>query len=72
MDHHVGIGDQSVDGVAVEDVTLPVFGSGPAPRRRVERPTGHPDDPLHLGAPLKCLNRGNSDLARGSGDRNRQ
>jgi hypothetical protein len=26
MDHHVGIGNQRVDGVTVEDVALPVFG----------------------------------------------
>ena len=72
MDHDVGIGDQRVDGVAVEDVALPVLGFGPAVRRRIERPTGHADDPLHLGVLLQRLDRRNADIARRPGDRDRQ
>ena len=33
VDHDVGVADQRVDSVAVEDVTLPVLGLGPALRR---------------------------------------
>jgi hypothetical protein len=72
MDHHVGIGNQRVDGVTVEDVALPVFGFSPAPRRWIERSTGHADDALHLGMLVQRIDRRSTDFAGGPRDGNRQ
>ena len=37
MDHHIGVGDQVVDRLPVQDVALPIGGLGPPERGRVEQ-----------------------------------
>jgi hypothetical protein len=70
--HDVGVGDQGIDSIAVENVALPVFRLTPVLSREVERPTGHPDDALHGGVLVQGGNGGYADVARGPRDRNRQ
>jgi hypothetical protein len=57
MDHYVGVGDQRIDSVAVQDVALKVFGPGPSVRSRIERMPGHPDDSLDFRRMFERLDR---------------
>ena len=68
MDDDVGVGDQGIDGVAVEDVALPVLGFGPSLIGRVEGPAGHPDDALYVGISVESADRRYADVARGPRD----
>jgi hypothetical protein len=57
MDHHVGVGDQRIDSVAVQDVALKVFRPGPPVRSRIEGTPGHPDDSLDFRRMFERLDR---------------
>ena len=70
MDDDVGVGDQGIDGLAIEDVALLVGGLRPAVGIGVEGAPGHADDPLDGGIPFERIDRGDSDLAGRAGDRN--
>ena len=72
VDDDVGVGDQGVDRIAVQDVALPVFGLGPAMLGRIEAPSCHPDDPLDLGVALQRVNRRDADVAGWTCNRHRQ
>jgi hypothetical protein len=47
--NHVGIGDQPGDGIAVENVALPVGRLRPPLLGRIERSPRHTDDLRHVG-----------------------
>jgi hypothetical protein len=49
VDHHISVGDQRVNRLAVKNVALLIDRLGPPQRRRVEGPARHPDDLLHRG-----------------------
>jgi len=65
---HVDVGDEFVDGAAVEDVALPVGRLGPALFRGAERPAGHPDDLADVRVVFQRRDRRLADLAGRSGD----
>jgi hypothetical protein len=70
MDDHVGVGDQRVDRVAVQDVALQIFRSGPAVRGRIEGTPRHPDDSLDFRRMFERLDRSDPDVARRTSDGN--
>jgi len=72
MDDDVGVGNQCVDGSAVEDVPLAVFGLRPAVGDHIERAPGHPDDPPDGRISLQRVHCGDAYLAGASGHRDRQ
>ena len=68
VDDDVGLLDQRVDRVAVEDVAAPVFDLLPAVGGDVERAARHADHPLDLGHALERGEEGLADLPGRAGD----
>ena len=68
VDDDVGVLDQRLDRVAVEDVAAPVFGLLPALRAEVEGAPRHADHPLDLGRALQGGDERPADLPGRAGD----
>jgi hypothetical protein len=72
VDDDVGVRDQSLDRIAVEDVAAPVFGLLPALRAEVEGAARHADHSPHLWSALQGGDERLADLAGRAGDCNGQ
>jgi hypothetical protein len=70
MDHHIGVSNQRVDGVAVQDVAPQIFRPDPAACGRIEGTARHPDDPLDFGRTFERLDRRDANVARRPRDGN--
>ena len=68
--HDVDIGDQRIDGIAIEDVALQVDRLRPTPLGGIERPPRHADDLRDVGMGFERLDRRDPDLPSRAGDRN--
>lgn len=69
VDHHVGVSHQTLDRAAVQDVAAPIHRFGPTLSQRIERPPGHPENPLDGRFAFQGGDGRDPDLARRPGDR---
>jgi hypothetical protein len=72
MDDDVRVGDQGVDGAAVQHVALPVLGLAQPERGGVERPARHPQHAADAARPVAGAQERAADVAGRPGDGDRE